>query len=246
MTGQIDGILFDLGDTLLDFGQVDVTRLFQAGGKLAYQWLKQRDKPLPPFRRYLRRQLLSIRWNYLLSRLTGREFSSLKLMIRLCRRMGLDLDHDEALHLAWLWYEPLSKIASIEPGLSQTLAQLRDAGLTLGLISNTFIPGEVLDRHLAREGLLELLPRRVYSCNVGRRKPGRAIFVHALQQAGLQADRTLFVGDSLRADVKGANKAGLLSVLKDPQGRHARSQIVPRHRIARIADLKDIVKEYGR
>jgi len=245
MSRRIKGILFDLGDTLLHFSHVDVTRMFKAGSKLAYMYLKQLDQPLPPFGRYHRMQLRAIRWRYFLSRITKREFNALDLIARLGARMGQTLTREHAVELAWLWYEPLSKRAVVEQDLQATLSELRDGRLTLGLVSNTFIPAEALDRHLHRENLLDLLPVRVYSCNVGCRKPSKRIFEIALQKAQLQPDQTLFVGDSPRADIKGANQAGMISVLKDPAGRYAKSRIKPHHRIDRIADLTDVVAQYN-
>jgi putative hydrolase of the HAD superfamily len=245
MDRRIKGILFDLGDTLLDFGQLDVTSLFEAGGHLAYQYLKDLEQPLPPFRRYLKTQLWAIRRNYFLSRITRREFNSVDLILRLAARTGQDLTREHALRLAWLWYEPLSKEATVEEGLPETLRRLRDSGLTLGLVSNTFIPADVLDRHLAQEGLLEFLPVRTYSCDVGYRKPSRRIFRAALDAADLAAGETLFVGDSLRADIKGANRMGIVTVLKDPTDRHARSRIKPHHRIRRLTELPAVVAEYN-
>jgi len=245
MIGQIDGILFDLGDTLLDFGRVQVTRLFQAGGKLAYQSLREDALDLPPFGTYVRRQLRAIRWHYLLSRITGREFHAVDLILRLDRKMGHAISRERGTELAWLWYEPLSRIATVEDDLVASLRAWREAGLTLGIISNTFIPGEVLDRHLGQAGLLDLLPLRVYSCDVGIRKPNPEIFRIALERAGLEASRVLFVGDKPRADIKGAHRAGLVSVLKDPHGRHGQSRIRPAHRIRRVSDLTGILAGYG-
>ena len=246
MSQRIKGILFDLGDTLLDFPHVDVTKMFAAGARLAYEYLRQIGQPLPPFHKYHRMQLWAIRQRYFLSRITRREFNALDLIARLGARMGQTLTRSHAVELAWLWYEPLSKRAVMEADLPTTLRQLRDRSLTLGLVSNTFIPAEALDRHLRRESLIDLLPVRVYSCNVGRRKPHQRIFDVALGEARLRPDQTLFVGDSPRADIKGANRAGMISVLKDPAQRHAKSRIKPHHRIARIAELIDIVAGYNR
>jgi len=242
---QIDGILFDLGDTLLEFGQVDVPSLFEAGAKLAYEYLRKLGKKLPPFPKYHRQQLWAVRWNYFKSRLTNREFNSLDLIGRLSKRMGHGLNHDHVLELAWLWYEPLSRSACVEPGLRTTLETLRDMGMKLGLISNTFIPGQVLDRHLAAAGLLDLLSVRIYSCDVVYRKPHRRIFELALKQANLSASKTIFVGDSPQADITGANRAGMISVLKSPKNPAGTGISTPAHRIDRISQLVEIVENYN-
>jgi putative hydrolase of the HAD superfamily len=245
MQHKINGILFDLGDTLLDFGKVDVLGMFEAGARLAYEYLQSLGQPLPSFAKYHRRQLWAIRWNFFKSRFTRREFNSLEVLGKLGIHMGHRLTPDQTQELAWQWYMPLSRQAKVEEGTRALLEGFRDAGLKLGLVSNTFLPGTVLDRHLAAENLLDLLPVRVYSCDVLFRKPNPNIFAAALSRTGLSAASTLFVGDSPTADIEGANRAGLISVLKDPTDRHRTHSAHPRHRIRRLAELRDIVREYN-
>jgi putative hydrolase of the HAD superfamily len=246
MTQQrIKGIFFDLGDTILDFGQVDVPAIFLTSARLAYEYLGSLNQPLPPFARFHRRQLWAIRWRYALSRITRREFNALDVTDRLGRRMGHKLSREQNLELTRLWYKPLSEQATVEEGTVDMFRALRRDGLQLGVVSNTFIPPEVLDEHLERENLLELLSPRVYSSAVGCRKPARRIFELAMAQAGLTPDETLFVGDSLRGDIRGANRAGMISVLKDPAGRHAKSLIKPRYRIRSLLELPAIVARHN-
>jgi len=245
MARRVKGILFDFGDTLVDFGQPDVASVFEAGARLTYEYLQSLSKLLPSFVAYHRRQLRALRWNYFKSKLTRREFNSLDLLGRLATRMGHQLTDDQMLELAWLWYEPLSRSASVEDGLRDMLRRLGECGIKLGLVSNTFVPAAVLDRHLEQLGLLELLPVRVYSCQVGYRKPHPDIFAIALHRAGLEASEALFVGDSLRADIFGANRAGMISVLKDPAGRHNHDPIRPRHRIQTLRELPGILARYN-
>ena len=103
----------------------------------------------------------------------------------------------------------------------------------------------MLDRHLAEEGLMGLLPVRVYSCDVKFRKPSREIFNIALEQAGLTAAETLYIGDSIAADIRGANAAGLISVLKDPDDAHKNASTGAAHRIHQLADLTGIIEAAG-
>lgn len=244
MQRRVRGILFDLGDTLLDFGHLDVPSLFEAGAKLAYDYLKDLGHALPAFAKYHRQQLWAIRWNYFKSRFTRREFNVLEILGNLSAKMGNRISEQEAIELAWLWYRPLSQCATAEDGMHEMLAEFRDAGLKLGIISNTFVPGAILDRHLAEENLLDLLPVRVYSCNVRFRKPQREIFEIALEQSGLKASETMFVGDSIRADIHGPNDLGMISILKDPSDKHANASSGADHRIRRLAELTDIVAGY--
>ncbi len=245
MAKQINGILFDLGDTLLDFGNVHIPSLFKNGAKLAYGYLKQLGHPLPAFAKYHRRQLWAIRWNYFKSRFTRREFNALDILGQLSARMGHELTHEQMLELAWLWYEPLSRCARMEEGLREMLAGFQAEGLKLGMISNTFVPGEVIDRHLRRENLLELLPVRVYSCAFHYLNPNPAIIHIAPQQGAPAASETIFVGDSPHADIKGANEAGMISVLKDPTGKYDSNSVRANHRIRAITELSRIVSQYN-
>lgn len=246
MAGSIRGILFDLGDTVLDFGKVDITTLFEAGARLAYDYLLAAGQPMPAFAQYHRQQKWAIRWSYFKSRFTRREFNSLELIGRLASRMGHQLSPQQMAELAWLWYKPLANCATVESGLGDLLAGFADQGLTLGLVSNTFVPGSVLDRHLRELGLLDYLPHRTYSCDVGFRKPNPKIFKIALARAGLAPHETLFVGDSPKADVRGAGRLGMITVLKDPRDLHTRLKTPPTHRIGRLAEMKQIVQQYRR
>ncbi len=244
MARKINAILFDLGDTLMDFGEVDLPAMFAEGGQLAYEYLKTFGTPLPDFHRYRRRHLRAIHWHELIGRITKREFNSLHVMDRLCRRMNLKLTHEQLLEVCWCWYEPLSKLGRVEEGLPELLRDFHAEGIKIGMVSNTFIPGQVLDRHLAMLGLLDLLPMRVYSCDVGWRKPRRRIFYAALERIQAGAAETMFVGDTPKFDVRGANRLGMISVLKDPTGKHAGSWHRPAHTIKSILELRDVVKQY--
>ncbi|MCJ7543459.1 MAG: HAD family hydrolase [Phycisphaerae bacterium] len=243
MAGRIRGVFFDLGDTLLNFGHVDVASLFESGAQLAYAYLQSLGKTLPSFASYHRSQLWAVRWGYFKSRVTGREFNARALITRLGRKMGHDLTGQQIDELAWLWYEPLSHCAAVERDLRGTLEQL-SRGRTLGLISNTFIPASALDRHLRQANLLDLLPIRVYSCDVHYRKPHPAIFRIALERAHLPAEEAMFVGDSPVADVAGASRVGMVSVLKNPAGRYANGRIRADHTISRLSELPALVAGY--
>jgi len=243
MKARLDGILFDLGDTILNFGKVDVKDLFEKGARRAYAYLDRIGQPVPSFAKFHRRQLWSIRWSYLVSHFTRREFNSLELMKSLARRMGQNLSPEQADELAWQWYEPLSEQATLDRGTRPLLEEWSAAGLKLGIVSNTFVPAVVLDRHLQQHDLLKFFPVRIYSCDVGHRKPHRKIFRRALKEAGLQGDKTLFVGDSLRADIDGANRAGLIPVWKSPEN-ESPGKCRPRYVISELAQLRDVVAEF--
>ena len=245
MTQRISGILFDLGDTLLDFGHVDIPLFFEEGARQAYEYLASLDQPMPAFDKYHRQQLRAIRRKYLFSKLAGRDFNSLDLIDHLGESLGHDLTDEQLAELGWLWYEPVSRHVTMEEGLRETLEALRDQGLKLGVVSNTFIAAGVLDRHLAIVNLLDLLPHRVYSCTLDFRKPDGRIFQIGLDGLSLSAEETIFIGDSFRADIRGANRMGMISVLKDPTGKRRRWFVKPDHRVKKLTELLDLVRSYN-
>lgn len=93
-----------------------------------------------------------------------------------------------------------------------TLAQLKERGLTVGVISN-------FDSRLL--GLLDglsvspFVDAVVISTQAGAAKPAREIFTQALARVGVSAENAIHIGDSYEADVVGAQAAGLTPVFLD-------------------------------
>ena len=112
----------------------------------------------------------------------------------------------EAEHAAW---DPARQLAAHTHAL---LEALRGRGLKLGLVSNAFDPGWLLHRDLEQMGLAERLDFSVFSSEVGKRKPHPAIFERALEALGVAAEDTVFVGDRLYEDVRGAGELGMTTV----------------------------------
>ncbi len=116
-----------------------------------------------------------------------------------------------------------------------TLAELRDRGMRLGLISNFEAWLEDLLNDL---GLGEYLDVTVISGNEGFEKPHPAIYALALERAGLEAQRALHVGDSPVSDFAGAVEAGMQAVLLDRWGRF---QDFQGERIGALAEIPDLL-----
>ena len=89
------------------------------------------------------------------------------------------------------------------------LDALREQGLRLGLVSNAIDPPWLLHRDLEQLGVADRLDVALFSSEEGWRKPHPAMFERALAELGVEADRALFVGDSLANDVGGAAALGM-------------------------------------
>lgn len=124
---------------------------------------------------------------------------------------------------------------------AEILASLRST-LRVGLCSN-FSHSQTALEVLEAGGLDEHLDAVVISDAVGIRKPRREIFDEALRGLDLPASDVLHVGDSLRADVGGAQACGISTVwitrrVRDPERRLEEHEGVPPDHV--IADLSEL------
>ena len=211
---KIKAVLFDLGETLLNFGKVNTTWLFQQGARLSYDFLKSAGQPVGNFNYYCWRNLISLRIRYWLSNVIRRDFDALALFKKIGTKKGVKLDEQQWRHLAWLWYEPLYKASKAEPKTKEILTTLKSSGLKLGIISNTFVHGSSLEKHLEQLSILNFFPVRLYSYEFGFRKPDTRIFRIAAERIGEMLENIMFVGDRIDVDVKPAARIGMQAVLK--------------------------------
>jgi putative hydrolase of the HAD superfamily len=211
---KIKAVLFDLGETLLNFGKIKSTRLFRQGARLSYDFLKTCGEPIGNFEYYCWRNLLALRIRHLISNITKRDFNSSALLRGIGKKKGIKLNGRQWRDFAWLWYEPLSKIATVEPTIKETLAALKKLGLKLGIVSNTFVSAHSLEKHLRQLGILDFFTVRLYSYEFDFRKPDLRIFKIAAERLGEAADNILYVGDRIDKDIRPALRIGMQPVLK--------------------------------
>ena len=93
----------------------------------------------------------------------------------------------------------------VEPALRR----LAEAGLLIGLISNTQRPLEEFAAHFSLGGLIA---GSVSSAEHGFLKPHRSIFDAALAALDVAADEAVMVGDSVKHDIEGARRAGMRAI----------------------------------
>ena len=108
---------------------------------------------------------------------------------------------------------PIGLCHHADPEAERALQRARDAGLAVGVISNS--NGSV-QRALEQAGLADHLDFVLDSTVVGTAKPDPRIFALGLDAAKARAEETVYVGDSYFVDVVGARRAGWNAVLFDP------------------------------
>jgi putative hydrolase of the HAD superfamily len=200
-------VLFDWGDTLMRFAYDEA--LVEAGHRAGLAALGRDDLPeVERLAAHFRERYEPFFW----IPGTVEELEYPGLVRRLLGDFGVEVTDDEltrfleAEHAAW---DPARQLAAHTPAL---LASLRARGLKLGLVSNAFDPGWLLQRDLEQMGLAEPLDFAVFSSEVGKRKPHPAIFERALDALGVGAVDAVFVGDRLYEDIRGAGELGMTTV----------------------------------
>jgi putative hydrolase of the HAD superfamily len=119
------------------------------------------------------------------------------------------------------------------PETTEVLAELKQRGLKLGVISNFDDRAYSVMRSL---NILQFFESVTLSSETGYCKPDREIFDAAVRALGVVAAEILLVGDSLHDDVEAGMRAGLSAALIDRRNRHEEVKHVPR-----ISSLKDVL-----
>ncbi len=131
-----------------------------------------------------------------------------------------------------LWWE----YADVElyPDAERTLKLLKQKGLKIGLVTNG-LESDVRDI-LPKVGLTGFFDVEIASNTVGKMKPSREMFLHALEKLNVLPYEVLFVGDMVEHDYKGARECGLKALLID------RENNAKEENIEKIGSLEELIK----
>lgn len=98
------------------------------------------------------------------------------------------------------------------------------------------------DKRLRKAGLHPLFKGIFVSEDTGYQKPMKEFFDHVFARVpGLDVEQALIIGDSLTADIKGGQLAGLDTCWYNPDGKANETDIVPTYEIKTLGDLYRIV-----
>lgn len=115
----------------------------------------------------------------------------------------------------------------VPPDAPTTLEALRARGLRLAVVSNS--DGSI-EAKLHQEGIGHVFEHVLDSHLEGVAKPHPELFRRVVERLGVDAARTLYVGDLYSIDVVGARRAGLQGVLIDRTGTYETPRPCPRIR----------------
>ena len=208
MNAPVRAVLFDLGGTLYDYRSLEPAN---REGLLELAARKKiRAEPaelLGAYRESMRRAFNA----YLPKAFYLHRDLFFDALSGMLEGFGLELSTAEYALFERELRERQRRDLELREGVIATLQELRERGAALGIVSN--IDEDQL-MHLTEAGRLRphfdwmLSSEAVRSC-----KPDPGIFAAALERSGCAASEVLFVGDTLRQDIAGANAAGMRSVL---------------------------------
>jgi HAD superfamily hydrolase (TIGR01549 family) len=129
-----------------------------------------------------------------------------------CRRVAV------AITDGWLESENFELYEDVVP----VLGALREAGLKIGLVSNTSRDLDAFVRHHALD-----VDAWVSSGVHGKVKPSPSIFKAVLDLLEVVPEAAVMIGDSPEDDVAGAEAIGVRGLLLDREGKHGRDDALP-------------------
>ena len=129
------------------------------------------------------------------------------------RSKGVDVSYEQAAELWDAWnLGGLMLGRTMFDDAYQTLDWLRDRGYRLGCVTNRVFGGPRFVEEMQELGLDKYFESTAVSCDVGYMKPHPKCYEYTLNEMGLAAGECVMVGDSLKADVQGAQTLGMTTV----------------------------------
>jgi len=238
---MIRGAIFDLGGTLIHPGE------FEPGNaQTLLRWVRGRGFAVPDD---FVGAVMAQRQALWAARTGTQEVTADEALRAVLERYRLPTDAEFLADAERAFFAPELEGMRPLPGAVELLARLSRDGLRIGLISNASSHYLIVEccRRLLFAPYLEPI---VSSAAVGWGKPDPRIFHVVLRQWGLPPAEITMVGDTLAADIAGAQTVGLQSILltaTHPPGAPAFLESVRPDAVAKtLAEVGDIIEQWSR
>lgn len=227
---KYDVILFDLDDTLFDFGITERNAFHQLF--LEYGLPNGLQDYLSSYK-----AISKVLWDELELGVTTLELLKIERFKRLFLEHHLDLDTEA---VSQKYIENLGKEIHMIDGVEEMLANL--AGCRLAIVTNGF----QIAQHARIKGspLKNVFEAVITSEEAGSQKPNPSIFEYTFKKLNItDPSRVLMVGDSLTSDIQGGNKFGIDTCWFNPTVKENRTTIIPTYEIENWSQLTEIIQE---
>ncbi|MDD5338925.1 MAG: HAD family hydrolase [Dehalococcoidales bacterium] len=150
-------------------------------------------------------------WHGTAERRTTGQFKSLEENLEhICKELDVTVTRRQLDLAKWVRFDYVALALTPSPGSLETLSQIKNAGLKIGLVSNCSSAPPVIWPHTSFAPFFDIT---VFSSVVGLQKPDPRIYRLAYEQLGVNANDCLYVGDGDDEELKGAATTGMHPVL---------------------------------
>jgi 2-haloalkanoic acid dehalogenase type II len=244
---RFDLVLFDLGNTLIYFDGIWQEVLPRAHQELANRLIETGfNLPFEPFVEDFGRRVIEA-WED--RNASNIEHSTEYVLRQTLHDFGVQ---DTPTHRLRPAIDAMFAVSQahwlVEADTHAVLEQLQQEGYALGIISNASDNQDVQSL-VDKAGIRAYFDQIIVSATVGIRKPDPYIFQLALDHFGVAPERTVMVGDTLAADVRGAQNSGIASVwitrrADNPDNHAHRDLVTPDADIATLGELPGLLARW--
>ncbi|EOV9521405.1 HAD family hydrolase [Vibrio parahaemolyticus] len=237
---MLKAIFFDMDETLCGTSQAD-----KAAGQKFAAWIQQTYPQVSDPQAFLQRYLqgvykkLNAEFPQLVALLPDENAFRCGLIQTILAENGIHIDAEQAQQAQHYFDSARMGAFTFFPGVKEMLTDLRKH-YKLVVITN----GPIFSQHpkLKATQMDEWVDHIIVGGEEPEEKPAASIFQKALNLVDIKPEEALHIGDSLAADIEGANNIGILSVWVNATGASNPTEITPNFEIRETVELKEILK----
>lgn len=234
-------VLFDLGGTLINYENSPWLELGRLGCIEGAKYIKNAlNFPIEVER-------LNSRLHNAVGRMmesrddSDDELDLIDLTGRTLKEFGVNIGDSLPEKFIKAYYKPIRDQITLVPYAREILSKIKDAGMRIGLVSNTIFPADYHRTEMRQFGLYDFFDFALFSSEEKIRKPGKEIFFRALKLGGSDPEDAVFIGDRMEEDISGPQSAGIRAILKYMDGRDYPADIEPFETIQNLQELENII-----
>ncbi|SRR5579871_1377791 len=175
------------------------------------------------------------------------EYHATWAIARAFTEAGLPTDAATLARADAAFFRPEVRISRLYPWVHESLDALVAMDLRLGMISNATSHQLVVEIAQTHD-IARYFDPLVSSAGFGHPKPHEGIFTHVLEAWGLPAGQAVMVGDTLGADILGADRVGMRSILVDvepnPDNPRYADRVRPTVRVTSLREIAPIIERW--
>jgi len=204
---ELKAVLFDLGGTLIQTPSIPEIMQDMLEAKGISRSIEEIDKAREEADTHMGgyRDLPKLREEFWI------EWNS-----KILEKLGIQREQETlATYIFESWWDYAN--ARLYPEVMKVLQILRENGFKLGVVTNGLKSD--IDKILPQVGLAGAFDIVVVIDSVGKMKPDKDIFLHALKKLSVQPHEAIFIGDRIEEDYNGAKNAGIKALLIDRENK---------------------------